>query len=190
MLKPTSKELFFQALVIVLRTTPVDKISVRHILDVSGLSRQTFYKYFHDKYDLINQYFYEIFAGTYQRINDDYRSIYDFWLHTYRLLEMHQPLFRAASQSQDFNNLLQFTHRKSYAFFLRCYEERGRTISDVERELLDFYCFGVTHIIEKYVQGSTCYAPEIMAEILSTAVPVGLTDFFTHLFHDTDTSTR
>ena len=40
-----------------MKTTPVDKITVKEIVEGAGVARQTFYRNFLDKYDLINWYF-------------------------------------------------------------------------------------------------------------------------------------
>ena len=40
-----------------MKTTPVDRITVKDIVEGSGLTRQTFYRNFKDKSDLINCYF-------------------------------------------------------------------------------------------------------------------------------------
>ena len=40
-----------------MKITPVDKITVKDIVEGAGVARQTFYRNFLDKYDLINWYF-------------------------------------------------------------------------------------------------------------------------------------
>ncbi|MGN1143201.1 MAG: TetR family transcriptional regulator, partial [Anaerovoracaceae bacterium] len=40
-----------------MKTTSVDDITIRQIVENCGLTRQTFYRNFLDKYDLINWYF-------------------------------------------------------------------------------------------------------------------------------------
>ena len=35
---------------------PIERITVRQIVELSGTTRQTFYRHFQDKYDLINWY--------------------------------------------------------------------------------------------------------------------------------------
>ena len=40
-----------------MKTTPVEEITVRQICEICGVTRQTFYRNFLDKYDLINWYF-------------------------------------------------------------------------------------------------------------------------------------
>ena len=37
-------------------SSPVEKITVKEICDTCGVTRQTFYRNFQDKYDLINWY--------------------------------------------------------------------------------------------------------------------------------------
>ena len=40
-----------------MKTTPVDRITVTSIVEGAGVTRQTFYRNFMDKFDLINWYF-------------------------------------------------------------------------------------------------------------------------------------
>ena len=40
-----------------MKTTSVDDITIRQIVEVCGVTRQTFYRNFLDKYDLINWFF-------------------------------------------------------------------------------------------------------------------------------------
>lgn len=40
-----------------MKTTPVDNITVTQLTELCGVTRQTFYRNFIDKYDLINWYF-------------------------------------------------------------------------------------------------------------------------------------
>lgn len=37
-----------------MKTAPVEKITVKEIVEACGVTRQTFYRNFQDKYDLIN----------------------------------------------------------------------------------------------------------------------------------------
>ena len=49
-------------------TTPVDKITVQNIVDGCDMTRQTFYRNFKDKYDLINWYFDKLVLESFARI--------------------------------------------------------------------------------------------------------------------------
>ena len=51
-----SKYKFADALKRLMAHTPLDKITVKEIVEECGLTRQTFYRNFLDKYDLVNWY--------------------------------------------------------------------------------------------------------------------------------------
>lgn len=44
-------------------SSPVEKITVKEICDTCGVTRQTFYRNFQDKYDLINWYLYNYLSN-------------------------------------------------------------------------------------------------------------------------------
>ena len=48
-----------------MKTAPVDKITVKNIVEGCGVTRQTFYRNFLDKYDLINWYFDKLLAESF-----------------------------------------------------------------------------------------------------------------------------
>ena len=56
--------------------TPVDAITVRQITENCGLTRQTFYRSFLDKYDLINWYFDKLLAKSFEHMGRG-RTVYD-----------------------------------------------------------------------------------------------------------------
>lgn len=50
----------------VMEKYPVDKITVKQIVDESRVTRPTFYRYFKDKYDLINWYFDKVASRSFK----------------------------------------------------------------------------------------------------------------------------
>lgn len=53
MKKRTSKEILIQTLLELSNNRPIDKITVKQIVEESGVSLKTFYNHFRDKYDLM-----------------------------------------------------------------------------------------------------------------------------------------
>lgn len=51
-----------QALITLLRTKPFEKITVQDILDETPVTRSTFYKHYHDKYEIVERMQEEYFA--------------------------------------------------------------------------------------------------------------------------------
>ena len=54
-----------------MRTAPVEKITVKEIVETCGLTRQTFYRNFQDKYDLINWYFDKILLESFEHMEKE-----------------------------------------------------------------------------------------------------------------------
>jgi AcrR family transcriptional regulator len=55
MARCNAKEIFAESIIDLLCKKPLQKITVANIVGHSGLSRQSFYVYYQDKYDLVNQ---------------------------------------------------------------------------------------------------------------------------------------
>ena len=54
-----------------MKTTSVDDITIRQIVEVCGVTRQTFYRNFLDKYDLVNWIYQQLLHATTRRIGID-----------------------------------------------------------------------------------------------------------------------
>ena len=59
-----TKYLLAEALKICMKKAPLEKITVKDITDTCGISRQTYYRHFQDKQDLVNWYFEKILNAT------------------------------------------------------------------------------------------------------------------------------
>ena len=55
-----------QALITLLRTKPFEKITVQDILDETPVTRSTFYKHYHDKYEIVERMQKEYFSSLLQ----------------------------------------------------------------------------------------------------------------------------
>lgn len=53
-----------------MKDTPVERITVKEIADTCGTTRQTFYRNFQDKYDLINWYFDKILLESFEHMGE------------------------------------------------------------------------------------------------------------------------
>ena len=59
-----------------MKTTSVDDITIRQIVEVCGVTRQTFYRNFLDKYDLINWYFDKLLVKSFEHMGQG-KTVYD-----------------------------------------------------------------------------------------------------------------
>ena len=69
-----------EAVKVCMKTTSVEKITVKEIVDACGTTRQTFYRHFQDKYDLVNWYFDKIILESFEHDDQNCLRDHDFEL--------------------------------------------------------------------------------------------------------------
>lgn len=123
-LKKTSKELLADAIKELMQHRELKDISVESILELSGVSRATFYKHFVDKWALAEQVFLNELASV--SFTDYDRPIYECETDILRYLDENRTFYRNALKSQEFRDAWM---RAAYAADIdrltRAYGERG-----------------------------------------------------------------
>ena len=71
-----TKYLLAEALKICMKKAPLEKITVKDITDTCGISRQTYYRHFQDKQDLVNWYFEKILNESFEHMGTG-KTIYE-----------------------------------------------------------------------------------------------------------------
>lgn len=99
-------------------TTALENISVRQICGESGVSRQTFYRHFLDKYDLINWYFDRLLAESFARMGEG-QTVLDGLIRKFRFIQAERTFFTAAFRSDHQNSLRDHDFQMIYHFYLR-----------------------------------------------------------------------
>ena len=83
--------------------TPVEKITVKEIVEECGTTRQTFYRNFKDKYDLINWYFDKILLESFEHMGEG-RTVYEGLVNKFYYIEDERLFFKAAFPSRRWRN--------------------------------------------------------------------------------------
>ncbi len=166
------------AMKICMRRSPVEKITVQEIVDECGTTRQTFYRNFKDKYDLINWYFDKILLESFEHMGEG-RTIFEGLVNKFHYIEDEKLFFRAAFKNDDQNNL----RDHDFHLILQFYTERiegktGRKMSPHLKFLLEMYCQGSIYMTVQWVLGKINADPEKMAEDLVDAMPAELSEVF------------
>ena len=166
------------AMKICMRRSPVEKITVQEIVDECGTTRQTFYRNFKDKYDLINWYFDKILLESFEHMGEG-RTIFEGLANKFHYIEDEKLFFRAAFKNDDQNNL----RDHDFHLILQFYTERiegktGRKMSPHLKFLLEMYCQGSIYMTVQWVLGKINADPEKMAEDLVDAMPAELSEVF------------
>lgn len=164
-----------------METTPVDDITVRQIVEQCGLTRQTFYRNFLDKYDLINWYFDKLLAESFVHMGKG-ETVYDGLIRKFDFIKEEQVFFSAAFRSDDQNSLKQHDFEEIFAFYSNLIEKKTGTPPDNEmRFLLELYCQGSIYMTVKWVLGGMKTPTNVMAKLLVHSMPSKLEKLFREL---------
>lgn len=161
--------------------TPVDKITVKQIVDQCNVIRPTFYRHFKDKYDLINWYFDRILLESFQHMGEG-KTAYEGLVNKFHYIEEEKLFFKAAFRNDDQNCL----RDHDFQLILRFYENQiqEKTKQPIPENLhfqLEMYCQGSVYMTTQWVLGDMKKRPEEMARNLVAAMPTELETLFKKL---------
>ena len=160
---------------------PIERITVRQIVELSGTTRQTFYRHFQDKYDLINWYFDKILLESFEHMGEG-RTVYESLVNKFEYIQMEQLFFRAAFKNDQQNCLRDHDFELIQEFYTKQIESRtGRKISTELQFELEMYCLGSVYMTVQWVLGYRKCTPEELAHALTESMPVRLREVFQKL---------
>ena len=164
-----------------MKTTPVDKITVKDIVEGCGLTRQTFYRNFLDKYDLINWYFDKLVLQSFAQIGMGH-TVGESLTQKFAFIVKEKAFFTGAFKSDDQNSLKEHDFELILKFYLDLIARRtSQPLNEELQFLLEMYCRGSVYMTVKWVLGGMKDTPEEMACKLVDAVPPKLAEVFLSL---------
>lgn len=164
-----------------MRTTPVEEITVRQIALRGGMTRQTFYRYFRDREDLINWYFDKLLNESFREMGRG-GTINDGLVRKFRFIRKENLFFSAAFRADTQNNLREYDFQKIYSFYRDLFREKtGGELSGELKELLEMYCQASVFKTVKWVLTGMEAKEEKLAEIMIDAMPEKLGRLFDEL---------
>lgn len=162
-------------------SAPVEKITVKEIVDTCGVTRQTFYRNFQDKYDLINWYFDKILAESFRQMGKG-ETVYESLVNKFEYIQMEQLFFRAAFKNDEQNNLKDHDFELIRQFYIDQIEDKShRKISEKLLFQLEMYCQGSVFMTTQWVLGNRQYTPQELARLLTDSMPADLEKVFREL---------
>ena len=157
---------------------PVEKVTVKEIVEECGTTRQTFYRHFLDKYDLINWYFDKILSESFKHMGTG-GTVHESLVRKFRFIEHERLFFDAAFRYDDQNSLRDHDYREIHAFYTNMIESRTKEpLSSELNFILEMYCRGSVYMTTRWVSGEIEYTPEEMAKCLVEAMPAVLAEVF------------
>lgn len=177
----SAKERLALAMKECMRTTSVEAITVRQLCEVSNLSRQTFYRQFLDKYDLINWYFDRLLHESFKQMGNT-ETIYEGLVRKFDFIRSEQVFFSSAFRSDTQNNLKQHDFDAIFAFYKNLIIEKSGSSPDREiTDLLEMYCQASIYMTVKWTQEDMKQSSTDLAQLMIAALPPKLEALFREL---------
>ena len=151
-----------------------NKISVDMILEKASVSRSTFYRYFKDKYEVMNANYkhlldYFVASGRSSGYRDLIFQLFDF-------AKDHARLFKNAMESTGFNSFSNFVYEYSYqtALDITRANRDGQGFSQVEELQVDIFCNGICAVLRNIVNQRYKISASEAADALYEMMPESL----------------
>ena len=164
-----------------MQTTPVENITVKQITEKCELTRQTFYRNFLDKYDLINWYFDKLLTKSLEHMGRG-KTVYDALVKKFTYIQEEQTFFAAAFRYDEQNSLRQHDFELILQFYENLIREKtGKVPGENVHYLLEMYCQSSIYMTVKWVTGGVTCTPEELASIIVDGMPEKLAEIFVRL---------
>jgi AcrR family transcriptional regulator len=165
-----------------MRTKSLDKIHTTDIVNGAKVSRQSFYRNFKDKYDLVNWYFTILVAQSFKEMGIN-RTLRDSLISKFNFIRKEQVFFSQAFKSTDYNSVAEY----DYDYILEFYTKKLKSaypekIPDDIRFLLEFYCHASISMTVDWSNSGMIRTSEKMADLLIRSIPPELSKLLQNLF--------
>ena len=108
-----------------MQSSSVENITVKQIAENCGLTRQTFYRNFLDKYDLINWYFDRILLESFRHMGEG-KTVYEGLVNKFHYIEEEKLFFKAAFRTDEQNCLKDHDFQLILRFYAKRIEEKTK----------------------------------------------------------------
>lgn len=172
-----SKRLLANALTGLMECKPLDQVRVAEIVAAAGVSKQTFYHHFSDKYHLMEYCFRDMFAAPFERMGT-LAPFDECYIEFLQLCHEHKTFLRNAFTSQDVNSLYRVMHhalRDAYGARVRVYGvlDQGET-----GFCLDFFSKGCAGCTRYWFDQGMDFEDAELVGFIRECIPVGVARFF------------
>ena len=176
--KDDTRYCFAEAIKRLMKKESVDEITVLQIVNESGFSRQTFYRNFMDKYDLINWYFDKLLLISFDRMGSG-KTVFDGLVLKFRYIVKERVFFSAAFGTDEQNNLKDHDFNMIYEFYINMLKEKTGVMPDEKTcLLLEMYCRSSIYMTVKWVLDGMKQSPEDIAGLMIDAMMPKLYSIF------------
>ena len=151
-------------------------MTVTQIVQTCGVTRQTFYRNFLDKYDLINWYFEKLLDKSFEHMGRG-KSVFEGLERKFTYIRDEQVFFAAAFKYDSQNSLREHDYQLILQFYEQLILEKEGHMPDPELHfLLRMYCRGSIAMTVDWVLTGMKLTPSELAALLTDAIPPKLAE--------------
>ena len=155
----------------VLRSTPFEKITVKQLCEHAQISRQTFYQYFRDKYDVVEAVVGIVLQDNFQQLGKTI-GWHGAYLNTFRQMEAMSDALRRIGTTGDYNSIDQMTTRSAFDDYMNRYRERyGEEPSEKLVFQMRWLAVAGTWAPYEWIQGGCTPPAERFADMFVSLIP-------------------
>lgn len=149
-------------------------ITVIGIAREAGVGKSTFYRYFKDRYDVMNYNYKRLLDGLLNDANvTNYRDCY------YHLYRSGQEVLRqvyGSFKSTGVNSFEQFIFEYSRDTVVRITKANrgGQGLNEGEKMQLDVFCYGISYMYKHWIAGNYDLTADKAADLLFDIMPASL----------------
>ena len=158
----------------------VESITVDQIAREAGLSRQTFYRHFRDKYDLINWHFDRLLLESFDQMGSG-RTVREGLERKFAFIEAEHVFFYAAFKNDDQNNLKTHDFEMILDFYRELIQKKGGEPTQDILHLLEMYCQASVYMTVQWVLGKLSVTAGELVDLMIDAIPEKVRDLFVGL---------
>ena len=163
-----SKSKFAEALKSLASKKTMERITTEEVVKTAGLSRQTFYKFFTDKYDLAFWCYQRDIEPYYQQYQDGKISFRDMNRAMLQMMVEEKSFYRNVMDRYEVqNSFFQQYHKYSYETTLSYF---GRTSTKM-KAIIDLYNYGCNLMLMNWVTGGMKEDVDFMLDLFDEAMP-------------------
>ena len=176
-----SKLQFARAIKQCLKTDTLDDITVTQIADYADLSRQTFYRLFLDKYDLVNWYFDQLLFQSFEEMGVG-KSITEGLIKKFDFIKKEERFFNCAFQSDAQNSLVEHDYQQILNFYQKLMQQK--TTNPIPSDIqfaLEMYCYASVIKTVEWLKKGTQITSHQLAKRLINSMPENLKSYYIEL---------
>jgi len=173
-----TKEAIIVAFNTLLEKYTFEKITVELITQECQIAKSTFYRYFLDKYDVMN-YAYKSFIDTYVDLTicNSYKEMF---VHLFTYMKDNSVRMNNSFKASGVNSFESFIYEYSYRTgeIITKQNRNGEGYTPEEAFKCSIFCHGVGSILREYAEGCYDISPEEAAQGLYDVMPSTLRDYW------------